>query len=95
MEKYDRIGFCEDSFGRGSLPWRQVDDWPLPGFGRRWSVGWPFWSSNHRCFWPRERFGLALNHPRLLGHESVETTQIYTQVMKRPGIGVRSPLDEG
>ncbi len=30
----------------------------------------------------------------LLGHESVETTQIYTHVMKRPGLGVRSPLDQ-
>jgi integron integrase len=30
----------------------------------------------------------------LLGHRSVETTQIYTHVMKRPGLGVRSPLDE-
>jgi len=29
----------------------------------------------------------------LLGHESVLTTQIYTHVMSRPGIGVRSPLD--
>lgn len=31
----------------------------------------------------------------LLGHESVETTQIYTHVMKKPGIGVTSPLDAG
>ncbi len=29
----------------------------------------------------------------LLGHASVETTQIYTHVMKKPGLGVRSPLD--
>ena len=29
----------------------------------------------------------------LLGHQDVTTTQIYTQVMKKPGLGVRSPLD--
>jgi len=29
----------------------------------------------------------------LLGYQDVTTTQIYTHVMKKPGLGVRSPLD--
>ena len=30
----------------------------------------------------------------LLGHANVATTQIYTHVMQKPGLGVRSPLDQ-
>jgi len=29
----------------------------------------------------------------LVGHSSVGTTQIYTHVMRKPGRGVKSPLD--
>ena len=29
----------------------------------------------------------------LLGHKDVKTTMIYTHVMKKPGIDVKSPLD--
>lgn len=31
--------------------------------------------------------------PDLLGHKDVAMTQIYTHVMQKPGLGVKSPLD--
>jgi site-specific recombinase XerD len=31
----------------------------------------------------------------LLGHREVKTTMLYTHVLNRGGLGVRSPLDMG
>jgi len=31
--------------------------------------------------------------PQRLEHQDVATTQLYTHVMRKPGLGVRSPLD--
>jgi len=37
----------------------------------------------------------TLNLNVLLRHKNVAATQLYTQVMQKPGLGVKSPLDAG
>ena len=36
---------------------------------------------------------LSFNGQELLGHQNVQTTMIYTHVLQKGGMGVKSPLD--
>ena len=83
---------------RGSRPRRQLY---LPDRSKRLGeqvheVMRFFHYSRHSelAYWMRLQSGTDIRTVQdLLGHQDVSTTQIYTHVMKRPGLGVVSPLD--
>jgi site-specific recombinase XerD len=51
-----------------------------------------FSTASRRIYWKAAT--IFVQFQELLGHKNVATTMIYTHVLNKPGLHVRSPLDQ-
>jgi integrase len=83
------------SFDRGAVIWEKIAGVLMSVFGQQRNSPHPITPLNFRGQSPNPQLhGYDIRTiQELLGHADVATTEIYTHVLNKGGLGVRSPID--